>query len=555
MKPADVPVDDSLIRALCDPGLYDHDVEAVRVIETHISWVLLTGRYAYKIKKPVRFPFVDFSTLHRRRVFCDEELRLNKRLAPELYLEVIPIDGTVEAPIIGSQPAIEYAVKQWEFPADARLDKRVEVGQVDVADIRALAAVIARFHESLSPSQSFGNPVAITRAALGNLAEVDRLTSGPRQLSDLTPIRDWMTRACVRLERAFTDRKAQGAIREGHGDLHLENLAVWDGCIVPFDALEFDPSLRWIDVMDEVAFLIMDLMVHGRADLAHEFLNRYLELTGDYAGLEVAKFYLIHRALVRAKVEIIKQSQRGGSAKAPANRPGAYLEFAQQRIPRSSPLLLITHGFSGSGKTTVSDQLVSRLPAIRCRSDLERKRAHGLPARAKSDSGLGSGLYSSDSTRETYDRLLRYAGWGLRAGFNILVDASFLRRDERDRFRHLAQRERAQFGILDCHAPEALLRQRIEARRAADSDVSEATLQVLDHQISTAEAFKGEESPFIVPVSTGDGMDCDALAQQIRTSLPLPRARDLPRSARPSSPSPAPDESPPFSGSRPGPSQ
>jgi hypothetical protein len=500
MKETIREVDDPLIRALCDPAVYDHDVESVRVIETHISWVLLTGSYVYKIKKPVCLPFVDFSTLRRRRTFCEEELRLNRRLAPNLYLGVVPIGGSIEHPIIGARPAIEYAVKLREFPPGARLDERLEADGVPVGDIHALAETIANFHGSLSSSQRFGSPVAITRAALSNVRETEQVLRSSKCREDLVALRDWIAAGCKELERIFAARKRQGAIREGHGDLHLENLAYWDNRIVPFDALEFDPHLRWIDVIDEIAFLVMDLMAHDRVGLAHDFLNRYLEVTGDYAGLEVFRFYLVHRALVRAKVAAIKGAQ--------ADR---YIRCAYRLIQPAAPLLLITHGLSGSGKTSVTNHLISRLPAIRCRSDLERKRLHGLAPQARSGSKVGAGLYTRISSQETYATLQHHAALGLRAGINVMVDAAFLGRAERESFIRLADKERARFTILDCRAPEPVLRQRIEARRKQNMDISEATLEVLEHQLATNEPFSPEELEFVVPVDTQRDIDYDAL--------------------------------------------
>jgi aminoglycoside phosphotransferase family enzyme/predicted kinase len=553
MKETIRDVDDPLIRALCDPAVYDHDVESVRVIETHISWVLLTGSYVYKVKKPVRLPFVDFSTLRRRRSFCEAELRLNRRLAPDLYLDVVPIGGSIEHPIIGAQPAIEYAVKLREFPAGARLDERLEAGEVPVGDIRELAETIAHFHGSLSSSHCSGDPVAITRAALSNVRETEQVLHGSKYRENLAALRDWITRGCVKLERAFADRELRGAIREGHGDLHLENLAYWDNRIVPFDALEFDLNLRSVDVIDEAAFLVMDLMVHDRTGLAHEFLNRYLEVSGDYAGLEVFKFYLVHRAIVRAKVSAIKESQRAGSADGVAAQVDRYLRYAFGLIQPAAPLLLITHGLSGSGKTSVTNELISRLPAIRCRSDLERKRLHGLAPYARSGSKVGAGLYTQESTQATYATLRRHAALGLRAGINVMVDAAFLGRAERESFIRLAAKERAQFTILDCNAPEPMLRQRIEAKREQSIDVSEATVEVLAHQLATNEPFDPEELGFVVPVNTQSDIDYDALERRIRTSQPPLRGQALPRNGPPSSPSRAHDESRPVADSPPNP--
>jgi hypothetical protein len=350
---------------------------------------------------------------------------------------------------------------------------------------------------------------------LSNVRETEQVLRSSKYREDLAVLRDWIAAGCKELERIFAARKRQGAIREGHGDLHLENLAYWDNRIVPFDALEFDPHLRWIDVIDEAAFLVMDLMAHDRAGLAHELLNRYLEVTGDYAGLEVFRFYLVHRALVRAKVAAIKGAQRAAATDDVAAQADGYIRCASRLIQPAAPLLLITHGLSGSGKTSVTNQLISRLPAIRCRSDLERKRLHGLAPQARSCSTVGAGLYTRISSQETYATLQHHAALGLRAGINVIVDAAFLGRAERESFIRLADKERARFTILDCRAPEPLLRQRIEARREQNMDASEATIEVLDHQLATNEPFDREELEFVVPVDTQRDIDYDALERRV----------------------------------------
>ena len=539
---------DPLIRSLHNPACYRHDVASVRLIETHISWVLLTGGYAYKIKKPVKFPFVDFSSLRRRRNFCEQELRLNRRLAPELYLSVVPIGGSVQAPAMESEPAIEYAVKLREFPPGARLDEQLAQRGVPVEDVCCLAATIAAFHASLPPSDTAGSPVAITRAALGNVAQAEHVLGGPEALAEL---REWITVECLRLKRAFAQRKRAGAVREAHGDLHLENLVYWDGRIVPFDALEFDSRLRWIDVMDEVAFLVMDLMAHGEPGLACAFLNRYLEITGDYAGLDVLRFYLVHRALIRAKVAALKASQQAPGAQRIAARakPDSYLRCARSLVRPAAPVLLIAHGLSGSGKTRTTDRLIARLPAVRLRSDLERKRLHGLGPLEKSGSRPGAGVYAASATRATYDTLLSHAALGLRAGLNVVVDATFLRRADRAAFRRLAAEAQAGFAILSFTAPPRVLRRRVERRAARGGDASEATPKVLEHQLAAHQPPDAEELAFVLTVNTENEVDYAALERRIKASQPPPRGRDARPSERPSSPSPGRDGSRRSSGS------
>jgi aminoglycoside phosphotransferase family enzyme len=353
-----------LPEALLDPRCYGPGVDSVRVVETHISWVFLTGRYAYKVKKPVKLPFVDFSTLKRRKHFCEEELRVNRRFAPEIYRRVAPIGGTPGEPRVGRTPAFEYAVEMREFPSEARLDRRLAADGVPRAAFGELGARLAELHAGL-PRARRVKAEEISAAALRNVDELEAVTNGGYAQA-LEGLRAWTERQCERLGPVFARRAAAGAHRECHGDLHLQNLLWRDGKIVAFDALEFDRKLRDSDVVSEIAFLAMDLQAHGRADLEYEVLSRYLETGGDYGGIDVLPFYLVYRALVRAKVAAIKAAQSA----AEGHDAQRYLATAVELSAPTAPLLVITHGLSGSGKTTVTDELVSRVPAIRARSDL-----------------------------------------------------------------------------------------------------------------------------------------------------------------------------------------
>jgi aminoglycoside phosphotransferase family enzyme/predicted kinase len=498
----------SLVAALERPEAYDHEVASVRVAETHISWVFLTGAYAYKVKKPVKFSFLDFSTLERRHRYCEEELRLNRRLAPQLYLGVVPIGGDAKAPRVGAEPALEYAVKMREFPDDARLDRRLEAGALDAEALRAFAERLAAFHAALpalTPTDAAARAVAAARANFIEIAEHLRA----RELRDLDGLREWTEDRAASIAPLVDRRAADGRYRECHGDLHLENLLSLDGEILAFDALEFDPKLREIDVASEASFLAMDLRAHGRADLAHEFLSAYLESSGDYDSLDVLRFYLVYRALVRAKVRALKAAQR--SAEAGRGEVGPYLDTARALVAPHPPLLLITHGLSGSGKTHVTQALIGPLRAVRVRSDLERKRLHGLEAGAQTGSAVGAGLYDPRATERTYARLAEVAATALRNGFDAIVDATFLRRAERAAFARLAADARARFAILDCSAPEEVLRRRIVARSAAGRDASEANLAVLDHQLADREPLAADEQAAAVRVAADVEPDIPAL--------------------------------------------
>ena len=496
----------TLATALLSPACYDHHVGNVRLAETHISWVFLTGRYAYKVKKPVKLPFLDFRTLPQRLHFCREELRLNRRLAPELYLGVVPIGGPRSTPRVGKKPAFEYAVKMRQFAPDARLDQKLAAGAVPRAAITEFATRLAKFHTGLPALDTDTAGQAAQAAARANIDALAQYVRG-RQRRELDALRVWTERECANLASVFARRTTSGAERECHGDLHLENLLWRHGSIVAYDALEFDPALREIDVMSEVSFLAMDLIAHGRPDLAYDFLNRYFEIGGDYAGIEVLRFYLVHRALVRAKVGAIKTAQAGRGARA-----NPYIETAHELCRPATPLLLITHGLSGSGKTTITDELIGRLRALRVRSDFERKRLHGLSVAARTDSGVGEGVYAANATRLTYARLAEIADRALRHGFNAIVDATFLRRAERLGLRQVAAFNGARFAILDCAAPAKELRRRITARGKAGRDASEATLAVLEQQLAAQEPLDRAEQRSAIRVDTRGAIRHSALA-------------------------------------------
>ena len=498
----------SLVAALSEPRAYDHDVASVRVAETHISWVFLTGEYAYKVKKPLKFPFLDFSSLERRHHFCEEELRLNRRLAPKLYLAVVPIGGSDEAPRVGAEPAIEYAVKMREFPEDARLDRRLTAGALVAEPLREFGGRLARFHAQLPPLAPHQPAATALAAALENFDEL-RADLRARGAHEVAALREWTEERAASIAPIIERRAAEGRYRECHGDLHLENLLMLDGEVLAFDALEFDPRLREIDVVCEAGFLAMDLVAHDRADLAYDFLTAYLEAAGDYDGLDVLRFYVVHLALVRAKVRALKRAQK--SAEVGRDEIGPYLETARNFVATRKPLLLITHGLTGSGKTHVTQALIGALRAVRVRSDLERKRLHGLDAGARSGSAVGGGLYDARANERTYARLAEVGAADLRNGFDAIVDATFLRRSERDAFARLAARHGAPYAILDCTAPEDVLRRRIAARAAEARDASEAGLEVLDHQLAEQDPLADDERRATIQVRTDEPLDVPEL--------------------------------------------
>lgn len=481
-----------LIESLRNPDYYDHPVDKVELIETHISWVLLTGRFAYKVKKGVDFGFLDYSSLEKRQCQCEEELRLNRRTAPQLYLEVVPIGGSAQAPVLHRQPAIEYAVKMQQFPQQALLSQVAARGELGAAQAIALAEMLANFHHGIErapPDSPFGNPQAAYHPVAENFAQLRERLDDPALLRRLDTLEQQSHAFFQQHQPLFIQRKAEGFIRDCHGDLHLNNILLRDGDGAPllFDCIEFNPNLRIIDVMSELAFLLMDLQEHDHGDLANLLLNHYLELSGDYAGLRLLRFYLGYRAMVRAKVATLRLDQSGLDAatrSAVLDDLTAYLSLAEGYARPARPQLLITHGLSGSGKSSLTQPLLAEPGVVRLRSDLERKRLFGLTAKQSSHSATGENIYTAEATRRTYQRLAELATAALEGGYSVIVDATFLQRADRDTFHQLAQQHKVPFSILHFEAEPAILRQRVTARAAQGDDPSEADLTVLETQLA-----------------------------------------------------------------------
>ncbi len=494
--------------ALQNPALYDHPTFGFELIETHISWILLTGPFAYKIKKPVNLGFVDFSTLEKRRYYCREELRLNRRLAPMLYLDVVGFGGTPQQPLINGPIPFEYAVKMEQFPANARLDHVLQQQQLHPSHIDQLARDIARFHASIATAGGnapWGEPEGIHEISMDNFTILLQLTVDNKKTDAIKHIRQWSNNAFHRLMETMHKRKRNGCIRECHGDMHLGNMVLLNNRVIVFDCIEFNPSLYWIDVMSELAFLVMDLEQRGKPGLAFRFLNKQLEYSGDYSGLVLLNYYRVYRAMVRAKVAGIRLSQTDADSKLRISIQSglqSYLSLAERYTKAGKPRLFITHGFSGSGKTHLTHSLLEQLGAIRIRSDIERKRLFGLPPNARTDSATDAGIYSRQTSHRVYQQLLMLAESLLQSGYPVIVDATFLRKADRVRFRQLGDRLRVPVTILDFQAEIPMLRARIQQRSQHGKDASEATLAVLEQQLVSAEPLTNDEQPQAVTIDT-----------------------------------------------------
>jgi aminoglycoside phosphotransferase family enzyme/predicted kinase len=489
----------SLISALLDPSAYPHPAGRVELVETHASWLLLAGDFAYKIKKPVILPFLDYGTLEKRETCCRAELVLNHRLAPELYLDVVPIGGEAGRPRIGSMPAFEWAVRMKRFDESGRLDHLAARNELLPAQLTQLAETLCAFHwaaAAAGPESRFGAPQQLLAAARENFVELRQLLP-PAGQPAVEQLARWTEDEFVRRAADFAARKNGGLIREGHGDLHLGNLVLIGDHVTPFDCIEFNEDFRWNDSASEIAFVWIDLLDHGRPGLAAWFLNAWLEACGDFGAMAVFRFYAVYRAVVRAKVAALRAGQEDAeSARDEFAAAHGYLDLALQIATPAASGLVITCGLSGSGKTTAStarlldpDQAAAgRL--LRLRSDVERKRLFGLAARASSGSPPDGGIYTADATTRTYARLMELARQLLAAGWPVIIDAAFLKREERAGFRALAKELGVDFSILLAEATPEELRRRLQAR---SGDASEATIAVLERQFTWFEPLEAAE--------------------------------------------------------------
>lgn len=514
-----------MIKSLQQAGCYPHPVTDIELIETHISWVLLTGEYAYKIKKPLNLGFLDFSTLALRQHCCDEELRLNRRFAPDIYLEVVRITGDANSPhVSGDGAAIEYAVKMRQFPQEALASSLLAAGSLTPRHVEFFAAELATIHRAAAATNAvstFGTPPSMLDAAIQNFDQLSPLLTGADDVAAMARLRAWTMREHDARKSLMDERRVKGAVREGHGDLHLGNIVLIEGRLVPFDCIEFNPSLRWNDVLSEAAFLVMDLHDRGSPRLAWLFLNAYLEHAGDYDGVGVLRFYLVYRALVRAKIHALRAAQPGlTTARRRSLQHAArnYLTLAETFTGRQPAALIITHGLSGSGKSRIAGELMQQPGAIRIRSDVERKRLHGLAPRDRETGAVGASIYGDDATQSLYQHLASCAQGIIAAGYTVIVDAAFLKRWQRELLARVAAEAGVPFLIMAVAAPEDVLRQRILQRQSADDDPSDAGIAVLEHQLKTREPLSAGEHGMSMELSS-DGPDPAACSLRVIDAL------------------------------------
>ena len=490
-----------LIEQMLQPEFYPHDVQMpIRLMQTHVSYVLLTGDFAYKVKKPVDFGFLNYATLDRRQHFCEEELRLNQRAAAALYLAALPITRQGDRYRLGADGEIvEYAVKMQQFPQSTLLSHLLEQGDLPEELLRQLAAAIADFHlkaETNDYIRDFGTVVNVRESIDENYEQTAGFIGGPQTQQQFDETKAYTDQFFATQPTLLQHRMAQGKIRACHGDLHLNNICYWQDQLLLFDCIEFNEPFRLVDVMFDIAYIIMDLTVQDRRDLAAVFLSHYVECTGDWDGLQVLPLYVSRQSYVRAKVtsfllgdpSIDEDTKQAASAKA-----AKYYTLAWSYVQPRPGQLLVMSGLSGSGKSTVAQELSRHLGAVYLRSDAVRKHLAGVPLQERGDDSL----YTAEMSQKTYRRLTELGGRLASQGYTVILDAKFDRMTTRQLAIAQAQQHKLPLTIVNCEAPATVLEQRVRDRQG---DIADATVAVLANQ--QFEPFTPEEKPYVKMVDT-----------------------------------------------------
>lgn len=506
---------DQLVEALLTPDFYPHPVGVITTIETHVSIVFLTGSYAYKLKKPVNFGFLDFSTLEKRHQFYQLEFELNRRTAPQLYLEVLPIfqqkkGFSLNTPSTSVEAApVEYLLKMRQFDPNCVLGRYLQQHELSTLQTQQLAQQIAQLHleaEKVDKQNPWGTPESIQQPMLDNFPPLLEVFTHPETQYKLRQLHKWTEFQVEQLKETLIQRRASGFVCACHGDLHLDNVTLIDEQPVLFDGIEFNEAFRWIDRMSDLAFLLVDLVDRKQPALANQILNRYLQQTGDYAGLEVLPLYQVYRNLVRAKITALRAQQLSHSLEAQQTleRAQSFIlqaETVAYQLPQ--PQLILMQGVAGSGKSYVAEKIAPLCQGIVVSSDIERKRLFGLQPLQRPTESQRPHLYGLEMNRKTYEQLHQLTDTLLQQQQTVIIDATNLKKDHRKVLYRLAQRHQATLRIISIQTELTQTVQQIKHRQKLNNNPSDATVEVMQFQSQQFEAVTPEElTEFNLPNQT-----------------------------------------------------
>ncbi len=469
-----------LVEALLQPETYPHHPQKVALTQTQMSFIFLTGDYAYKVKKPVNLGYLDYTTLEKRRYFCEQEVELNRRLCPEVYIGVVPITlSHGKFKLGGDGEVVEYAVKMKQLPQERMMDRLLVSDEVTVEMVTAVAHKLATFHEKAATSteiSEYGSLKAIRVNTEENFSQTEKYIGTTITTDTYNLIKDYANNFMAKNQALFEQRVAEGRIRDCHGDLHAAHVCFTDGVCI-YDCIEFNDRFRYGDVASEIAFLAMDLDRFQRADLSQVFVNAYIKASGDGELLKLLDFYKCYRAYVRGKVESFKLDDPFITEKETALEAARSYFRLTYRYARNRKLFLIVAGLVGTGKTTVAQALSRSLGLTVISSDVVRKELAGIPPTERRFEPISSGIYSEEFTRKTYEQMFASAKKLLLQGQSVILDASFKRREHRLQAKQLAEELGADFAALECVLDETAIKSRLE-QRVRQGSVSDGRWEV-----------------------------------------------------------------------------
>jgi aminoglycoside phosphotransferase family enzyme/predicted kinase len=499
---------------LKNPKFYGPHVTSVQLLQTHISYVALTGTYAYKIKKPVNFGFLDFSTLDKRKYFCLEELRLNKRLCPEMYLDVLPItkrDNTLA--LDGDGTIVEYALKMKEFPQECIMTNMLQQGKISEETIDHLITILVDFYTTQEPTEEITNYGALPSVK----QNIDENFEQTRPMIDITVpketfwyIKDEVAKFFERKKEAFERRMKEGRIYDCHGDLHSGNIVVSGESIHIFDCIEFNDRFRFCDVASDVGFLAMDLDYLNHPYLSSYFIEKYVEKSKDPGILSMLNFYKSYRAFVRGKVygfqlndphiDPITKERLLTSAKRYFELSQYYTRLFSLDLKKNKPLIFLVTGLSGTGKSTVARKISVDYHATLINTDIMRKEAAGIDRYEQHHDQYNTGLYDPKRIDETYKQVMQHASQSLKKGENVVLDATFQKKKYREMAAHIAGKHQAKVVIVQCICPDAIIKKRLDDRVRKKS-VSDGRWEIYQVQKTTFEPFTVDEKCHTIDTS------------------------------------------------------
>lgn len=494
----------TILKSLLKPSAYPEPTTTISLVQTHVSFIFITDHFVYKIKKPVDFGFLNFKTIDRRRFYCNEEVRLNRRLCPDMYLGVIELRKSSDVIAFhGNGEIIDYAVKMRRLPKDRMLDQLVANNNVGETELRNVAKTIARFHHETPTSESVAEYGSIEKISANwheNFIQMERFTTILSD-NDRLYMQNFVEKYISMNKNIFMERMEQGCIRECNGDIHLENICIEDKKVHIFDCIEFNDRFRFCDTAADIAFLYMDLEYNRRKDLAEIIIDEYLKESNDKSLLAVIHFYTIYRAFVRGKVDSFQLDDINISDKQKndaAERAIRYFRLAKGYMERLKMVqtLFITTGLMGSGKSSLAEELSFALGIPVYNSDMVRKQLNGISNTTKVTVPFGEDIYSKDKTQRVYQELFSLARLGIKKGTSIIIDASFPDAQLRANAGEIATQFGIPIVILHTSCKPSELKRRLQNRALLPS-VSDGRIELLKHHQAIYEPPEEKEGMVI----------------------------------------------------------